>query len=175
MKENRLLLFLRRFFRVETWEVLRSLEQIWRCCWTLIWQCWRVHLSSLTFTLSAVAAQGLGVRTELAGVLLGRTGMSLKYPLTPFSSPLGPEDLERCRMGGHLWGPSLGLTSLAWASDSVATPDQTQTMLSCSSCLGILGMLRHIYYTCSWSTLSISSLTHTSWCTIPKKLNIYIY
>lgn len=61
-------------------EGFRFPEQTWRCCRTLIRLSPWVLLSSLTFTLIAVASQGLGVRMGPEGLMWGWAGTSLEWP-----------------------------------------------------------------------------------------------
>lgn len=119
-------------------EGFRFPEQTRRCCWTLIRLSLWVLLSSLTFTLSAVASQGLGVRMGPEGVMWGWVRTSLEWPNHPPIFMVRPR-LERCMVGGLPGGPSWRGISWAWASDSVAVSDQTQTVWRGWWCLNMPG------------------------------------
>ncbi len=98
---------------------LRFPEQAWQCCWTLIRSSLCVLFGSLTFTLSAVASQELGVRMGPAEVMWGCAGTSLGWPhhsqSPPVTVPLGAGELQgrRTSQGTQLRSdiPSLGLRS----------------------------------------------------------------
>lgn len=109
-----------------TLEGLRFPELTWRCCWTLIRLSPRVLLSSLTFTLSAAASQGLGVKMGPVRVMRGWartrniTGVTPLFPVPPptllSQGSTGSVELRdggRTSQGTQLRSdiPSLGLRS----------------------------------------------------------------
>lgn len=141
-----------------TLEGLRFPEQTRRCCWTLIRPSWCVLPSSLTFTLSAGASHGLGVRMGPAGLCEGEQERHWSEPTTPSPPPTlrVPRGLERAAGWEDVpgdpaeeWHPRPGPQILL----------QLQTKHKQCRAAGGVSTRRDTYCFYSWSTLSYSSLT----------------